>query len=70
MAERGWSKFPPEIRNMIYSEVVQEKILIITNAEDVFRERTRQYTGRIICPRPEYAGLIVASKHILFRGLG
>ena len=64
MAERGWSKFPAEIRNQIYSEVVKEDKFIITNAEDVFRERTRQYTNRIICRRPGYAGLIVASKQI------
>ena len=64
MTERGWSQFPPEIRNMIYSEVLKEEKFIITDAEVVFRERTRQFTNRIICRRPEYAGLLVASKQI------
>ena len=64
MAECGWSEFPAEIRNMIYSEVLEEKSFTITKAEDVFRERLRLYTHRIICRRPAYAGLIVASKQI------
>ena len=64
MAERVLWKFPPEIRNMIYSEVLKEEKFIITHAEDVFRERLRQYTSRIICPGPGYAGLMVASKQI------
>ncbi|KAM0797659.1 hypothetical protein BDR22DRAFT_892089 [Usnea florida] len=66
MAERecGWWELAPEIRNMIYSEVVKEEKFIITKAEDVYRERTRQYTNRIICRRPDYAGLIVACKQV------
>ena len=64
MAECVLWNFPPEIRNMIYSEVLQEEKFIITHAEDVFRERKRQCTGRIICPRPAYAGLIRTSKQI------
>ena len=63
MAERGWSKFPPELRNQIYSEVLKEDKFIITNAEDVFRYRSsgpyhHQYRA------PGYAGLNVASKQI------
>ena len=66
MAECGWSKLPPELRNKIYSEVLEEEIFIITKAEDVFRERASQHTNQFIDRRPKYAGFIRASKQISF----